>query len=125
MEWRARLRWRVWWHGVGGVAVTQLDMLAALTARDEALARVKEHADKEWKAEAMRAVVRVARERGRFTTDDVWAVLGESGTHEPRAMGAIMRQAARNGWVRATDEYVRSSRVACHARPLRVWESGL
>ena len=105
--------------------MTQLDLLAALAARDEAIQRVDEHASDAWKAEAMRAVVRVARERRRFTTDDVWAVLGESGTHEPRAMGAIMLQAARDGWVRATDDYVRSNRVACHARPLRVWESAL
>jgi hypothetical protein len=107
--------------------MTQLDLLAALAARDEALARVEQHANDAWKAEAMRAVVRVARERGRFTTDDVWQALGglDVGTHEPRAMGAVMRQAARNGWVRATDEYVKSGRAACHARPLRVWESGV
>lgn len=110
--------------------MAQLDLLAALAAlaaRDESMARVEQHADDVWKREALAAVVRVARERGRFTTDDVWQALDgvEAGTHEPRAMGAVMRQAARQGWVRATDGYVRSSRVACHARPLRVWESAL
>jgi hypothetical protein len=34
-----------------------------------------------------------------------------------------MRQAARLGYVRATDRYTPSARPACHARPVRVWAS--
>lgn len=95
----------------------------AVTARDEAIRRVDVNADSDWKDEAYRVVAALAAHRPRFTTDDVWGRLSGVGTHEPRAMGAIMRQAARDGLIRATSEYQQSGRVACHARPLRVWES--
>lgn len=44
-------------------------------------------------------------------------------THEPRALGALMREAARAGDIEATDAWALSERVACHRRPLRVWRS--
>ena len=103
----------------------QMSLEDALAARDAAIDQVEAHADAEWKRHALEAVARLARERRRFTTDDVWAVMGKVGTHEPRAMGAVMRQAFRLGLVRGTEDYVKSKRVACHGRPLRVWESTL
>lgn len=92
--------------------------------RDEALTRVEANADASWKRHVMRIIHDLAVERRSFTTDDVWARVDPgAGTHEPRAMGAMMRQAAKAGLVRPTDSYVESSRPECHARPVRVWES--
>lgn len=101
----------------------------ANAAADLAVAVVGENADEAWLRMAL-SVVRALAEQSvgavsfTFTTDDVWAALDEIpevATGEPRAMGAVMRQAAKLGWVRATSHYRKSTRVACHARPLRVW----
>lgn len=99
--------------------------LAAQQARDEAIARVDAHADSAWRQRALQVVEYLAATRGTFTTDDVWeqlAVHGEA-THEPRALGAIMRTAARQGICAPTPTYRTSSRAACHARPVRVWRA--
>lgn len=92
--------------------------------RDEAIGRVEVHADAAWKRHVMKVIHGLATERSRFTTDDVWARLDpDHGTHEPRAMGAMMRQAAKAGIITPTDAYEQSARPECHARPVRVWES--
>lgn len=96
----------------------------AIEARDLAVDVVEENADDEWFATALGIVRELAAFREPFTTDEIWFVLeARRGlvTPEPRAMGAVMRSAAANGWVRATDAYRKSVRVECHARPLRVW----
>lgn len=92
--------------------------------REEALARVKANTSKQWRDAALVTVRLIAHELDEFTTDDVWFVLdGKYATHEPRAMGAIMLQAARARVIVATDRYVKSARPGCHARPIRVWKS--
>lgn len=101
-----------------------LDLAAAMSARDEAVTRVGDHADVEWVAHILDVIYCLAVSRSEITTDDIWSTVGEvAATHEPRALGAVMRQAARLGYVRASDRYVPSARAACHARPVRVWES--
>lgn len=74
--------------------------------REEAIARVREHAPDEWKAAASLAIRFVAARQDEFTTDRVWAVLAERGVTAPaerRAMGAAMRDAAHLGWIAPTD----------------------
>jgi hypothetical protein len=101
-----------------------LDFAAAIAARDEAVTRVGAHADVDWVAHILDVIYCLAVAQEEITTDDVWATVGEvAATHEPRALGAVMRQAARLGYLRVTDRYVPSARAACHARPVRVWES--
>lgn len=101
-----------------------LDLAAAITARDEAITRVGQHADPDWVEQTLDVIYCLAVARSEITTDDIWETVGEvAATHEPRALGAVMRQAARLGYVRASDRYVPSARAACHARPVRVWES--
>ena len=89
-------------------------------ARDEALARVEAGAG-DWVQRARDAVTMVALARFDFTTDDVWDALGEDRPAEPRALGAVMKQLAAEGRIRATGEYRKSQRVDCHARPVAVW----
>ena len=101
-----------------------LDLAAAISARDEAVTRVGDHADVEWVAHILDVIYCLAVARDTMTTDDIWETVGEvAATHEPRALGAVMRQAARLGYVKASDTYTPSARPACHARPVRVWAS--
>ena len=100
---------------------------AATAARDEAIDRVERNASADWNEAAYLACRLVAEEQPFFTTDNVWqkisTVFPQFKTHEPRAMGAVMRRAARENVVAPTDEYVRSDRPECHRRPTMRWES--
>lgn len=99
-----------------------LDMFdpeGAQRAKDEAIDRVEQNADQRWLHNARIAILNLARSGGTFTTDDLWATLRQP--HEPRAMGAAIRAAVRDGIIHPTGDYRPSRRVACHGRPLRVW----
>lgn len=92
--------------------------------RDEAIARVSDHAPIDWKDQAARAVTVLAL-LGPFTTDDVWRVLDEwqvLAPPEPRAMGAVMRRLAVTGKIVATGEWVKSARAEAHRNPKAVWK---
>lgn len=63
---------------------------------------------------------------GEFTSDDVWRRVSarpELATDEPRALGNVLRRMARAGTIVATGEWRRSSRAACHGRPVQVWRA--
>ena len=102
-------------------------MSGVIETKDEAIDRVEEHADAEWKDAAYLACCFCAEIFPRFTTDMLWDMMDKVfyryETHEPRAMGAIMRRAARDKIIAATALYVRSDRPQCHGRPVAVWES--
>lgn len=97
----------------------------ALWATQDAIRRARENADPDWLTEAHTAVLAVSLRMRRFTTDDVWdAMAGTTATtHEPRALGSVMRKASRDGFCAPTGQYLKSRRRACHTRPLRVWKS--
>lgn len=105
--------------------MTLFDPEEGTRRRDEAIARAEQHAVVDWNDEVDRAILRVARRRDLFTTDDIWQELltAPAWTHEPRAMGAAMRRAERAGWCSPTADWWLSKRPACHRRPLRVWRS--
>tara|TARA_Y100000310_G_C20404223_1_gene678854 strand:- start:170 stop:493 length:324 start_codon:yes stop_codon:yes gene_type:complete len=106
--------------------MTQLSLDRAIAARDQALGIVDANADAEWKEAALNTVYEVAAIKRRFTADDVWEQIpAHFYTHEPRALGPVMMRAMRNGWIVATDTYVRCQRVSRHTAPIRVWESRL
>lgn len=100
-------------------AYEQGDLLAA-----QAIEQVAEHADPAWLDNARRVVWQLIKEGQPFTTDDCWSRLTSLGstTHEPRAMGAVMRAAARAGLIATTGEYVKTSRPEAHSRPIPVWQ---
>lgn len=93
------------------------------TTLEEALTRVEANANDEWKATAVRIVTRLAESGYLFTTDDVWGMLeaADVHTHEPRALGAIMRSLAKNGKIMDAGGYRNSTRPECHQRPVKVW----
>lgn len=94
----------------------------AKKAKREALARVWKGSDQAWVNKATRTLIKVANARPEFTTDDLWEA-GLPRPREPRALGAVMNDAARRRYVKATKRYQQSNRRACHARPVRVWRS--
>lgn len=96
-----------------------------VTAKEAAIVAVEANANQEWLDEALEAVVQVAKAQNHLTTDDVWARLTSTPneTHDPRAMGPVMIRARKLGYIKPTSRWELSRRLACHARPLRVWES--
>lgn len=99
----------------------------AEAARDEAIKHVARRAEV-WILHAVQAVKAICRERGpdgAFTTDAVWAILDHwriEPPTEPRALGAAMMRAKKLGLCVPTSVTVKSVRVDCHARPVRVWK---
>ncbi len=102
-------------------AQRQFDFVAGVAARDEGVKNAKKGAGDDWILETLTAVRRVSRAQPEFTTDDLWVHVDPP--REPRAMGAAMVHARKLGLCDPTDRTKRSSRVKCHARPLRVWKS--
>lgn len=92
-----------------------------------AIAQAEANAKNEWKTWASRAVWEVANMKEYFTTDDIWAFLDqiEVTTHDPRALGGIMRTVARKGWCQRDGRHVHTKRPVGHARPIPVYLSNL
>ena len=88
----------------------------------EGMQRAADHADSAWLQAANRIVQQLARSQEPFTTDQVWYRLEQAGvaTHEPRALGAVMRRAAKAGLVEQVG-YRPTSRPEAHARPIPIW----
>jgi hypothetical protein len=103
--------------------MTQPTLTEALQARDEAIDQAEDHAHAEWLAFALLTVKHLALLGSEFTTDAVWERLDHYGvtTHEPRAMGAVIKRAVRDGLIVPTGRYVKSARKVNHARPIPVW----
>lgn len=101
-----------------------VDSVSADKAKEIAIDKVRRNADQIWSDAALMLVYSVASEKQRFTTDDLWT-RGLPPPREPRALGAVMRAAQANGWIRPTDEHKLSVRATCHRRPIRIWASDL
>lgn len=96
-------------------------MTTSKTLRDQSIRQVEENADQQWLDDAYRVVKRLAKKGSPFTTDEVWKSL-KAAAREPRAMGAVMTRAYRDGVIQPTDSWKQSVRASSHARPLRVWQ---
>jgi hypothetical protein len=93
--------------------------------KDDGMGRADRNANEAWKQAADEAVLKTAREKPVFTTDDVLQRIPENVlTHEMRALGPVMLRAAKNGWIEKSLSPNRSSRRPTnHLRPLQVWDS--
>lgn len=97
------------------------DFAASQAALDSAIDQVS---DTDWLAECIDAIRSTARVLEAWTTDDVLR-------HHPHleecperpVLGAAILHLSRLGEIRATGQYVASSRVASHARPKRQWRA--
>lgn len=101
------------------MTATQGDLLA-----DAAIAQAEEHADRVWLSAAKQIVWDLIKDGRPFTTDDCWARLDtlDVVTHEPRALGAVLRAAAKAGYIEQTGEYVATARPKAHSRPIPYWK---
>lgn len=88
---------------------------------EAAITEVSDHGDPAWKTAALLAIYEIATTSERFTTDEVWKLVGPP--REPRLLGAVVREAARMGWIAKTGTTQNSSMVTCHSREKAVWES--
>ena len=98
---------------------------AGAARRDDGISRAGRHADQAWATAAFQVVCHLAHAHSAFTTDQVWEELYRDGysTHEPRAMGAVMRSAAQAGLIVKSDRVVPTNRTAANRRPVAIWLS--
>ena len=92
--------------------------------RDEGIERAIDGAGDEWAELAYRTVVELARSCDAFTSDHVWAT-GLAKPAEPRALGAVMMRAQREGVIEPRREFRQTAQAARHRAPVRVWRSML
>lgn len=100
--------------------MVQLDLPAAVEARDEALDRVEKGVTDAWKEEARNIVLRKYWRDGEFTSDDIWAA-GLEKPAEPRALGTVLMKLAKEGLIEKTGRYIKTAQVSRHAAPIAVW----
>jgi hypothetical protein len=97
------------------------DAGASQEARDDAMRRAEENADREWKERAWGYLARFAACCETFKAEDLWKA-GLDKPREPRAIGPLFMRAAREGLI----EYAgteRSVSKARHAGSASVWRS--
>ena len=102
--------------------MNQPNLFDAIVERDEALDRAERNANDAWKQTVEAVVLHLARMRPTFTADDVWTHLQshcDVSTHEPRALGAILRKLTAENKIRPTGGFAPS--VRRHAAPIRLW----
>jgi hypothetical protein len=92
----------------------------------EGMERVRRHCDPVWRRHADAAVIEAARLYPKLTTDDIVVMIPDHvRTHENRALGPVMQEAAKNGVI-AKDMMPNvncATRKNNHSRPLQVWRS--
>jgi hypothetical protein len=102
--------------------MTQMTIDELETRTDEAVKRAATHANQRWMGEAEAAVEVLIKKGESFTTDEVWRLLSHFNveTHEPRAMGAIIRKFVKEGRLEHVG-YQKTLRPESHRRPVSVW----
>lgn len=106
----------------------EFDWERSRDAAEEAMGRVDNGADPDFKLEAYTVVHYLALTVHEFTTDRVWWELqrrGATDPREPRALGPIMRRAQTLEWIADTGRMHLTMQVSAHRRPKRVWRSVL
>lgn len=94
-----------------------------LARREQAAAikRAEQAADEEWRYRALDALYHLALGNSEVIANDLWQHVEKP--REPRATGALMKQAAKRGWIAPTDRFVTVPSITRHAAPVRVWRS--
>lgn len=103
----------------------QFELFKARAAKEEAMRRVDDHADPDWRPFMMGIITETARTKRRFSTDDVLKLARERHgpeTHELRALGPLMASAARCQLIRK-DGFEICQRPSRHCAPIQMWRS--
>lgn len=81
-------------------------------------------AQADWADQALLAIMKLAKQGIKFTSEDVLAITGlpsgEIGQHKNNASGAIINKAARAGWIRKVG-YGKAKRKESHGAVLAIW----
>lgn len=99
-----------------------LDVAASEAGKRAGMGQVAAAADEGFADAALLAVERVARRQSELVCDDVWAQL-DTRSHDNRALGPVMKQAERAGWIRATERFQLTAQARRHRAPVRIWAS--
>lgn len=103
---------------------TILDALQSFERTEQAIKQVAANTPPDWRERALMAVEYLSRARQDFTADDVWQFLYDARVEmpaEPSALGPIMREAVKRGWITFTGQVRKSERPVSHQKMLRVW----
>ena len=97
----------------------------AQLAKREGMTKSEARADRAWSAVMLVVARNVARRMRVFTSDDVIAAYrGPLRTHDERALGPVMLNAAKAGYCELADVApINSERETLHASPRQVWKS--
>jgi hypothetical protein len=98
---------------------TVLDFEKSGEARDAGIQKAGDAANDAWKTLALQWVIWLASNRPTFTSDDIWAC-GVPKPREPRALGAVFREASKMGMIEPVG-YQQTAQVSRHRAPIRVW----
>lgn len=93
-------------------------------ATEAGIQAAHDHANDAWKQTAYAAIVTLARRLPRFTSDEIWKELKDAqpATHEPSALGPLLRIAAHKGLIVKSGEMVKTKLARRH-RDVTVWRS--
>lgn len=93
----------------------------------DGMQRVHRHAAPEFIEAAAQVIRAAAMARPEISSNDLWDGIEALGvtTHDNRASGPVMTDAARRGWIVATDRWIKSTRPSRHRGDVRVWRSRL
>ena len=102
-----------------------MSTVPSVFATNNAIQRADENANINWKTMALAVIRDVARTKPFLTADDIREVLDTKDvcTHDTSALGGVIRQAVKAGYITGTGEYKKSERPATHRRPLPLWQS--
>src|SRR3954469_13500565 len=102
--------------------MTQFNLELGEAARNEGMNRAEAGASEEWKSEAREIAVKIAKGQAELTSDDIWKA-GLREPQEPRALGPVMSGLARDGMIRKSGRFIKTTRVSRHATDIAVWIS--
>lgn len=95
-----------------------------IESREQAIHQVETNANPDWKDAAYSTGVDLAKSQEYFTSEEVLLNMVRGiETHEPRAMGPVMRRLQKDGVIEATSRFITSISPLGHGRPSRVWKS--
>jgi hypothetical protein len=92
---------------------------------DCAIEAAVDAADPAWRDTAIRVVRGLCMSQATLSADDIWNALKayNEATHEPRALGGILRHCAKLGYCKVSDQYIKSRLPQRHSRPIPLWYS--
>ena len=94
-------------------------------AKKAGMEQSERHANAAWANSMLQAIHLTCRTCRRFNTDYVLKLYtGKEKTHDLRALGPLMRRAAKMGWCQLADaKPVNTARTSRHGAPLNMWDS--